>query len=97
MESQTQLDLIMAELAQLKAENEALKNPKRKIPSLSFKVSAKGGVSVYGLGRFPVTLYAGQWAKLLNIGGEITAFIEANKPALAVDKATAIVSVIKAA
>ncbi len=46
---------------------------------LEFKVSEKGGVSVYGLGRFPVTLYAEQWEKLLDVAGELGAFVEREK------------------
>ena len=62
-----------AELERLKAENAALKA--RGSRGASLKVSEKGGVSVYGLGRFPVTLYKEQWAKLLEMAGEIRAFI----------------------
>ena len=65
-----------AELERLRAENEALKKGKEK--GLSLKVSEKGGVSVYGLGRFPVTLYKEQWLRLLDMAGEIRKFIEAN-------------------
>ena len=50
--------------------------------SLSFKVSEKGGVSVYGLGRFPVTLYQEQWGTLLSHTSELREFIEANKSKL---------------
>jgi hypothetical protein len=50
--------------------------------SVSFKVSEKGAVSVYGLGRFPVTLYLEQWNKLLSNVDELKAFIEANKSKL---------------
>jgi hypothetical protein len=50
--------------------------------SLSFKVSEKGAVSVYGLGRFPVTLYVEQWSKLLSSAEELKAFIEANRSKL---------------
>jgi len=49
---------------------------------VSFKVSEKGGVSVYGLGRFPVTLYKEQWAKLLDLSDQIKAFIAENEPRL---------------
>jgi hypothetical protein len=69
-----------AELERLKAENEALKT--RSSRAVSLKVSEKGGVSVYGLGRFPVTLYKEQWLKLLDMTQEIRAFIEANAGAL---------------
>jgi hypothetical protein len=61
------------ELERLRAENESLK--KRMQKGVSIKVSEKGGVSVYGLGRFPVTLYQEQWLKLLDMGDEIRAFI----------------------
>jgi len=46
------------------------------------KVSEKGGVSIYGLGRFPVTLYKEQWAKLLDMADDIRAFIKENEPKL---------------
>jgi hypothetical protein len=70
-----------AELERLRAENEALKQgPKR--GSLSLKISEKGGLSVYGLGRFPVTLYKEQWLKLLGISDEIKAYIEENNQKL---------------
>ena len=49
---------------------------------LVFKIGDKGGVSVYGLGRFPVTLYYEQWVKLLNASEELLAFLEANKSRL---------------
>ena len=67
---------IRAELERLKAENERLKSQRGR--SASLKVSEKGGVSVYGLGRFPVTLYKEQWAKLLDMADEIRAFIADN-------------------
>ena len=69
-------DDVQAELERLRAENAALKA--RGPRGVSLKVSEKGGVSVYGLGRFPVTLYKEQWAKLLDMAGEIRAFIEAH-------------------
>jgi hypothetical protein len=64
------------ELARLRAENEALKARARRGTYL--KVSDKGGVSVYGLGRFPVTLYQEQWLKLLDMADDIRAFIREN-------------------
>ncbi len=67
---------VMAELARLRAENEALKKPAR--GQISVRVSEKGGVSVYGLGRFPVTLYKEQWEKLLASAEQIKEFIAAN-------------------
>jgi hypothetical protein len=72
---------LLARLAQLEAENAKLKEAKHR--SLSLKVSAKGAVSVYGMGRFPLTLYSGQWLKLFGMVDEIKAFIEANKDKLA--------------
>ena len=68
------------ELERLRTENEALK--KRSEKGLSLKVSQKGGVSVYGLGRFPVTLYKEQLEKLLDISDDIRAFIQENEPQL---------------
>jgi hypothetical protein len=67
---------LKAELERLKAENEQLKSQRGR--SVSLKVSEKGGVSVYGLGRFPVTLYKEQWTKLLSMADEIRAFIKEN-------------------
>jgi len=69
-----------AEMERLKAENEALKS--RSSRGISMKVSEKGGVSIYGLGRFPVTLYKEQWSKLLDIADDIRAFIKENEPKL---------------
>lgn len=71
---------LKAEIERLKAENEALKKPAR--GTLSMKVSEKGALSVYGMGRFPVTLYKEQWLKLLGIADEIKAFISANEDKL---------------
>jgi hypothetical protein len=68
---------LRAELERLKSENEALKARTTK-GATSLKVSEKGGVSVYGLGRFPVTLYKEQWLKLLAMADEIRRFIEDN-------------------
>ena len=65
-----------SELERLRAENEALKKTSSK--GLSMKVSEKGALSVYGLGRFPVTLYKEQWIKLLGIAEEIKSFISEN-------------------
>lgn len=67
---------LKAELERLKAENEQLKNQRGR--AVSLKVSEKGGLSVYGLGRFPVTLYKEQWAKLLGMADEIRAFMIEN-------------------
>ncbi len=70
-------DELKAELERLKAENAALKARGGKGTSL--KVSEKGGVSVYGLGRFPVTLYQEQWLKLLDMAEDIRGFIKENE------------------
>jgi hypothetical protein len=69
-----------AELDRLRKENEALKKgPSSSVP---MKVSEKGAVSVYGMGRFPVTLYKEQWLKLLDMSDEIRAFIAENEAQL---------------
>ena len=75
---------IMAELARLTAENDRLKAAKTK--SITCKVGEKGGISVYGLGRFPVTLYWEQWERLLSpaIVQQINDFANANSAKLAV-------------
>ena len=65
---------LKAELQRLREENERLKSVRGR--SVSLKVSEKGGVSVYGLGRFPVTLYKEQWSKLLAMADDIRAFIK---------------------
>jgi hypothetical protein len=67
---------LRAELERLKAENERLKAGHAK--GVSLKVSEKGGVSVYGLGRFPVTLYKEQWTRLLDMSEDIRTFIKDN-------------------
>ena len=69
-----------AELERLRAENERLKN--RGSRAVSMKVSEKGGLSIYGLGRFPVTLYKEQWAKLLDMADDIRSFIKENESKL---------------
>jgi len=71
---------LQAEVERLRAENEALKS--RGPRGVSLKVSEKGGVSVYGLGRFPVTLYKEQWARLLDMADEIRGFIREHEPEL---------------
>jgi hypothetical protein len=63
-----------AEIERLRAENEALKQ-KRAPGSVQLKVSQKGAVSLYGLGRFPVTLYKEQWERVLAMADEIQTFI----------------------
>ena len=67
---------MQAELERLRAENQALKKTSSK--GLSLKVSEKGAVSVYGMGRFPVTLYKEQWTKLLDMADDIRTFIKTN-------------------
>jgi len=74
-------DDVQKELERLRAENEALK-ASRRTGTLAFKVSEKGAVSVYGLGRFPVTLYQEQWDKLLGMANELRAFIDENRDRL---------------
>ena len=71
---------VKAELERLRAENERLKN--RQTRGVSLKVSEKGGVSVYGLGRFPVTLYKEQWTRLLDMSDDIRSFIKENEARL---------------
>ena len=71
---------LQAELERLRAENESLKQKRNS--AVSMKVSEKGGVSVYGLGSFPVTLYQEQWLKLLGLADEIKQFIEENRERL---------------
>jgi hypothetical protein len=71
---------LQAELEKLRKENEQLKQ--RTSRGISMKVSEKGGLSVYGLGRFPVTLYKEQWTKLLDMADDIRRFIEENNDKL---------------
>jgi hypothetical protein len=68
---------LMARIAELEKQAAT-----KKTGAMSFKVSEKGGVSVYGLGRFPVTLYYEQWTRLLDAGDELRGFLEANKSSL---------------
>jgi hypothetical protein len=70
-------DDLKAELQRLRSENAALK--KGAATGISMKVSEKGAVSIYGMGRFPVTLYKEQWLKLLAMSDDIRAFIVANE------------------
>lgn len=71
-----------AELERLKAENAALKSAKPARGTISMKVSEKGALSVYGMGRFPVTLYKEQWTKLMEMKEEILKFIDDNNDRL---------------
>lgn len=67
---------LKAELAKLRAENETLK--KASARGISLKVSQKGAVSLYGMGRFPITLYKEQWLKIVDMSDVIRAFIAEN-------------------
>jgi len=69
-------DELKARLAELE------KQTSRRTGALEFRVSEKGGVSVYGLGRFPVTLYYEQWTRLLDQGENLKAFLDENKAKL---------------
>lgn len=74
---------LRAELERLKQENEKLKKSSGgRGKEISYKVSEKGAVSVYGMGRFPVTLYKEQWRKLLDRKDELLAFIDENEDRL---------------
>jgi hypothetical protein len=66
---------LQAEIERLRAENENLKKPVQR-GQISMKVSEKGALSIYGLGRFPVTLYREQWDKLLGVSDQIREFIQ---------------------
>lgn len=77
---------LRAELDRLKKENAELKEGRRG-GAISLKVSEKGGISVYGLGRFPVTLYKEQWEKLLAMSDQIKEFIEEHKGKLKLKEA----------
>ena len=73
-------DDLKAELERLRNENAALK--KGAATGVTMKVSEKGALSIYGMGRFPVTLYKEQWLRLLDMSEDIRAFIAANEPHL---------------
>ena len=75
-------DDVKRELERLRSENAALK--KGAATGITMKVSEKGGLSVYGMGRFPITLYKEQWLKLLDMSDAIRAFIAANEATLKV-------------
>jgi hypothetical protein len=75
--SEPSYDELKAKLAELEKQVQG-----RKRGNIDFKVSEKGGVSVYGLGRFPVTLYYEQWVRLLDQADQIRAFLEDNKSQL---------------
>ena len=69
-----------AELERLRSENSALK--RGAATGITMKVSEKGGLSVYGMGRFPITLYKEQWLKLMDMSDAMRAFIAANESVL---------------
>jgi hypothetical protein len=71
---------MQAELERLRAENAQLKNKDK--GGLTLKVSEKGAVSLYGMGRFPVTLYKEQWLRILGYASEIETFIRDNESRL---------------
>ena len=73
---------LQAELERLRAENESLKSGRSAKGAISLKVSEKGAVSLYGLGRFPVTLYKEQWERLLQQSEQIRSFIAENEDKL---------------
>ena len=73
MSEQTKEELL-ARIAELEKKAEG-----RKRGALEFRVGEKGGVSVYGLGRFPVTLYYEQWVRLLDAAKDLREFLEENK------------------
>ena len=75
-------DDVKKELERLRNENAALK--KGAATGITMKVSEKGGLSVYGMGRFPITLYKEQWLRLLDMSDAIRAFIAANEATLKV-------------
>ena len=68
---------LLARIAELEKQSGS-----RKRGTLEFKVGAKGGVSVYGLGRFPVTLYYEQWIRLLDTADGLRSFLEENNSSL---------------
>ncbi len=80
--SEPSYDELKAKLAELEKQVQG-----RKRGSLEFQVSEKGGVSVYGLGRFPVTLYYEQWIRLLEQTDQLRAFLEENKNHLKIKNA----------
>ena len=73
-------ETVEQKLARLEAENQALREQteKKNNSQMRLKVSEKGGLSLYGLGRFPVTLYKEQWGRLLDYTDEIRSFLKEN-------------------
>lgn len=82
-QAQEKMAADQAEIARLRAENEAMRKAAANASRTSLKVSDKGAVSVYGMGRFPFTLYQEQWLKILDMGDQIRAFIQENQHRLA--------------
>lgn len=82
MTAEERTSFLEAQIAKLMEDNAKLRSAKQ--GKLTLKVSKAGGVSVYGMGKWPVTLYKGQWQRLLASAGEIEAFIEANEDLLSV-------------
>lgn len=82
------MDAARKRIADLEAQNAALaaKAAAQPLNRLTIRVSAKGAVSVYGLGRWPVTLYSSQWKALLNIGPKVLAFLAEHQGELAKDR-----------
>jgi hypothetical protein len=76
-----ELATMQAKIAELEAANAKLKAANER--KVTLKVSEKGALSLYGMGRFPVTLYAAQWEKVLGMAPTIVAFMAANKAKLA--------------
>lgn len=76
-ESETNREELLKRIAELEQQLHG-----RKPTALEFRVSEKGGVSVYGLGRFPVTLYYEQWSRLLEHADELRTFLEESKSKL---------------
>jgi len=83
-QTQMTMEQMMAAFTALKAENEALKAKQaaQADRKLTCKVSTKGALSIYGMGRFPITLYVSQWEKLRAALPEIDAFVKANAESL---------------
>lgn len=74
VQSKTETELLQARIAELEAKLAASK----RVNKLTFRVSEKGAMSVYGMGKWPVTLYAAQWTRLLDAADDIRAFLKAN-------------------
>lgn len=81
MQTEMTRDEMMAEIAKLRANNDKLKAAQNR--PIKLKVSEKGALSLYGLGRFPVTLYKSQWPKLLDHADTIREFLRDNDSLLA--------------